>query len=352
MENLEVNAAIWETFMSVTLQAAVHLGKDYSENLRSVKSQTKRSLKQLFHVAGELTTDQKEIAGIPVIVWQLLMWQRTTLLTDKAFQFATAETYVFSDSVLCMGGPDPVRAWKEKINWKPVALQNLETMVMPPKLSTTNQTSQTDARVQGNLLREYEQRFGDLPEYAQLTKLCSNAGLAKTVEKKGQYFTTLDDEQRELKGSCREYALPRSDSSSQVKGWIRGNTKIGPVLDVMVCYHQELYDVEIKIESLFSDGTRSWVMIVNGINKYVTGTLDEVHVEIVGEKSTGNPVTRARPRQASNLTLSPVPIPYRERQWMDVEPGTFDRNCLEVSKLMPRHDDSINREEDGAVRFE
>ena len=54
---------------------------------------------------------------------------------------------------------------------KPVAPENLETMVMPPEMSTTNQTSQTDARVQGNLLREYEQRLADLPGHAQLTKL-------------------------------------------------------------------------------------------------------------------------------------------------------------------------------------
>ena len=44
------------------------------------------------------------------------------------------------------------------------------------------------------MLREYEQKFADLPENVQLTKFCSNAGLAKTVEK-GQYFTTLDDEE-------------------------------------------------------------------------------------------------------------------------------------------------------------
>ena len=106
---------------------------------------------------------------------------------------------------------------------KPTAPENLETMVMPPEMSTTNQTSQTDARVHGNLLREYEQRFVDHPEHAQLAKLCSNAGLAKTVEK-GQFFTTLDEDQLDrLKGSCREQALPRSDQSSQVKGWIRGD---------------------------------------------------------------------------------------------------------------------------------
>ena len=49
---------------------------------------------------------------------QQLMWQRTTLLTDKAVQFATAKTNV-SDSVLCMGGTssNQVKAWKGKINW-------------------------------------------------------------------------------------------------------------------------------------------------------------------------------------------------------------------------------------------
>ena len=87
---------------------------------------------------------------------------------------------------------------------KPVALHNLETMVMPPEVPKTNQTSQTDARARGNLFREYEQKFADLSELLQLTKLCSNAGLAKTVEK-GQYFTTLDDEELDrMQRSCRE----------------------------------------------------------------------------------------------------------------------------------------------------
>ena len=33
--------------------------------------------------------------------------------------------------------------------------------------------------VQGNLLREYEQTFAELPEQQQLTKLCSNTGFLK-----------------------------------------------------------------------------------------------------------------------------------------------------------------------------
>ena len=75
---------------------------------------------------------------------------------------------------------------------RPVAPNDSETMVMPTELSTTNQIPPTDERVQGDLLRVYEQQFANLPYHLQLTKLCSNVGITKTVAS-GQYFTTLDD---------------------------------------------------------------------------------------------------------------------------------------------------------------
>ena len=44
--------------------------------------------------------------------------EKTTLLTDRAVQLSTAKTYVFSDSVLCMGrnSENPLSAWKEKVD--------------------------------------------------------------------------------------------------------------------------------------------------------------------------------------------------------------------------------------------
>ena len=131
---------------------------------------------------------------------------------------------------------------------RPGAPEDLESLVIPTEFPSANQVPQTDAKVQGNLLCEHEQKFADLPEQEKLTKLCSNAGFSKNIEK-GQFFITLDDDTLDkLMGSCREYTLARSDESSQVKGWIRGNTKIGPVLEVKVCYHQGRYGVELKIE--------------------------------------------------------------------------------------------------------
>ena len=36
--------------------------------------------------------------------------------------------------------------------------------------------------------------------------------------------------------ACREYTLPRDEkASTDPKGWIQGNTKIGPVLEVATC---------------------------------------------------------------------------------------------------------------------
>ena len=42
------------------------------------------------------------------------------------------------------------------------------------------------------------------------------------------------------------------------------------------------------------------------------------------------------------------------REWIDVEPGPFDKSCFQVSKKMIRllrHDPSVLRGEDGAVEF-
>ena len=119
---------------------------------------------------------------------------------------------------------------------------------------------------------------------------------------------------------------------------------------------QERHIVEIMIESFFRGKTCSWVRIVNGIIKYVTKTSEEILVVSVGERSLGQPVAKARPRPTPTLTLSLVCIPYNKRTWTDIEPGIFNQSFLfGVSKLMIRllqHDESVHREDDGAVRFD
>ena len=140
-----------------------------------------------------------------------------------------------------------------------------------------------------------------------------------------------------------------------MRGWILGNTKIGPVLDVKVCLHQRRYGIEIMVESLFRDRTVSWVRIVNGFDKYVTETSETSSLGNVEHRVTGKPVAKAKPRPMPYVTLSPISIPVRERKWIDVNPERFRQDCFVVSKAtirLLRHDPSVPREDDGAVRFD
>ena len=89
----------------------------------------------------------------------------------------------------------------------------------------------------------------------------------------GQYFMTKDTEEFSQftdSVACREYTLPRDEDTYEPKGWIRGNTKIGPVLEVRTCCLQGKHGVEIRIKSVNKDHSHSWVRISHGLNKLVT----------------------------------------------------------------------------------
>ena len=73
---------------------------------------------------------------------------------------------------------------------------------------------------------------------------------AQHVVEIGQYFMTKDTEEQFFARACREYTLPRSDDSSQPKGWIQGNTRIGPVLEITTSYLYGKHGIEVRIWSL------------------------------------------------------------------------------------------------------
>ena len=108
------------------------------------------------------------------------------------------------------------------------------------------------------LLQQYGERIEKLSQQDKLSKFCMDAGFLKIVEI-GQYFMTKDTAEFSQfhAVACREYTLPRDEETSEPKGWIRGNTKIGPVLEVTTCCLQGKYGVEIRIMSVNRDNTHS-----------------------------------------------------------------------------------------------
>ena len=83
------------------------------------------------------------------------------------------------------------------------------------------------------LWQQYIERIESLSPESKVSRFCKEAGFMRIVEV-GQYFMTKDtgDFRQFRSVACREYTLPRDDPASQPKGWIQGNMRIGPVLEV------------------------------------------------------------------------------------------------------------------------
>ena len=120
------------------------------------------------------------------------------------------------------------------------------------------------------LSQQYGERLEKLSQQDKLSKFCMDAGFLNIVEI-GQYFMTKDTaEFSQLHAvACREYTLPRDEEASQPKGWILENTKIGPVLEIATCCLHGKYGVEIRISSVNTDNSHSWVRISHGSNRFV-----------------------------------------------------------------------------------
>ena len=125
-----------------------------------------------------------------------------------------------------------------------------------------------DPAYENFLLQQCEERIERLSQQDKVSKFCMDAGFL-SVDEIGQYLMTKDTGENFYAVACREYTLPREDGSSQPRGLIQKNTKIGSVLEVTTsCLHGK-HGVEIRIWSLSGDSTHSWVRISHGSNKFV-----------------------------------------------------------------------------------
>ena len=118
------HSLIWGMFMSSTLQASVFMGKEYSENLRSIKNTGNNlTMKQMFDISEKLIVGQSdEIYGMTPINWEDYSWKHLSLIGDEeVINLSHTKVHVFSDSVLCLGrmhqNPQSNTVWENKLTW-------------------------------------------------------------------------------------------------------------------------------------------------------------------------------------------------------------------------------------------
>ena len=95
--------------------------------------------------------------------------------------------------------------------------------------------------------QQYFQQVESLSPENRLNQFCKEAGFMRVVEV-GQYFVTRNAGEFQHTVACREYTLARDDKASQPKGWIRGNMRIGHVLEVTTSFQHLISSMELKFE--------------------------------------------------------------------------------------------------------
>ena len=164
--------------------------------------------------------------------------------------------------------------------------------------------------------------------------------------------------------ACREYTLPRDDPASEAKGWIQGNMRIGPVLEVTTSFRHFKYGIEIRIWSVNQDNSQSWVRISSGTIKHVVESIQDnteipadpqeervpqTNIKVVAARSKAK--AKPQPRVLVGTTAT---IPMHERRWIDIEPSEQDLASYDLSKKvinLLRHNQTLQREDDGAIEF-
>ena len=213
--------------------------------------------------------------------------------------------------------------------------------------------------------QQYIQQVESLSPENRVSKFCKEAGFMRVIEA-GQYFVTKDTgDFRQFRSlACREYTLPRDDPASQPKGWIQGNMRIGPVLEVTTSFQHFKFGIEIRIWSVNQDNSQSWVRISYGTVKYVVDSIqDKTEIpadpqeEQILQTSTNVVAARSKAKakpQPRELVGTTAIIPMHERRWFDIEPSEQNLASFDLSKKvinLLRHNQTLQREEDGAIEF-
>ena len=215
------------------------------------------------------------------------------------------------------------------------------------------------------LWQQYIERIESLSPESKVSRFCKEARFMRIVEV-GQYFVTKDtgDFRQFRSVACREYTLPRDDPASEAKGWIQGNMRIGPVLEVTTSFQNFKYGIEIRIWFVGQDNSQSWVRISYGTNKYVVDSnqnnteipadpqedqVPQTSIKVVAARSKA----KAKPQQRE-LVDTTTTIPMHERKWIDIEPSEPTLAAYDVSKKvisLLRHNQTVQRDKDGAIEF-
>ena len=244
---------------------------------------------------------------------------------------------------------------------EPVILESQSIVLGEVKAEAPAREEPEDSNI---LLQKYFQQVQRLSPENRLGKFCKEAGFMSVVEV-GQYFVTRNASEFLLRTvACREYTLPRDDPASEAKGWIQGNTRIGPILEVTTSFQHFKFGVEVRIQSMKEDSSHSWV-------SHFSCTICSAAMAKRFQQDSGEERVTAKSRPMMNLiartpsvvssstSLSPGKRDYgKQDPWRSVVADAHDRSGQPdktswsmVQQVRPHHGETLLDGDAQSVRY-
>ena len=262
--------------------------------------------------------------------------------------------YVFEDSEvvikMIMKGRSPTmrhvsRTHRVALDWLFDRI-NLDPKIQIKYIDTKNQLA--DILTKGNFTRDEWNHLLTLLNISHFSSTACIAAMAKRAQQESGEFLLHTV-------ACREYTLPRDDPASEPKGWIRGNTRIGPTLEITTSFQHFKYGIQVK------DNSHSWVRISYGTVRYVNDYIkhdtekfadpqEEEDVPASSGVVAARSKAKAKPQPRESIGTTTIPL--CERKWIDIEPSKQDLESYNLSKKvinLLRHNQKLHREQDGAT---
>ena len=145
----------------------------------------------------------------------------------------------------------------------------------------------------------------------------------------------------------------RKNDVRGVSVYILENARIGPVLNIKVCCHDDRYSIDVLVESLFLDRTASLVRIVSGIDKYVTESMQTKEEE---HRASGltccESKTTTEARSEALFRVYSCSWQKLDRHWTTTITWSNVLSSVKSHDPIATHDRTVPREIDGAVLFD
>ena len=106
--------------MSVTLESAVFMGKNFLDNCHSITNTKDLTLKQMFDISAKLVTEQDEISGLETIGWEKHSWKYMSLIGDDSvinLQRTKSTSFQILCCVLVRSTRTPNQTVEDRLGW-------------------------------------------------------------------------------------------------------------------------------------------------------------------------------------------------------------------------------------------